>query len=412
MNISIAVVQMSSEFGWGMRTQARVLSCFFYGYVATQVPGSVLAAHFGGERVLAAVVFSFSTLSILSPVAAAHSVPALLACRVSLGLAEGMAEPTIYHILSRSVSPTERGRMVGLLGMWNMLGTVVALCVSPLLQTWFGWHSTFYFFGALGYVWVAAWCSPLLGVAGMPGNDAGTGSGTGSADDAEATELLPTGHEGTRAYMHGRSRRWRIALAMCTHRASGVVFLSHFCLSTAHWIATMWLPTYFAKRWHMRGVGLSLTMMPHVCMMLALPTSGSWADALLQRGHMTPLRLRRTFNSVGFTLAACFFLLVPLARSPTQAMLALSAALASSMLTVSGYELNKFELAAPQLVGMLHGISQTVGNSAGVVSVQAAAAIVEATGSWDLVFVAVAVALLTAAAMFHAFSSTQRLFDV
>ena len=50
-NIAIAIIPMSKEFGWDPATEGAIFSCFFYGYMATQILGGYLADRFGGKWV-------------------------------------------------------------------------------------------------------------------------------------------------------------------------------------------------------------------------------------------------------------------------------------------------------------------------------------------------------------------------
>lgn len=53
-NIAIAIIPMSKEFGWTPAIEGTVFSCFFYGYMATQILGGYLADKFGGKWVFGA----------------------------------------------------------------------------------------------------------------------------------------------------------------------------------------------------------------------------------------------------------------------------------------------------------------------------------------------------------------------
>ncbi len=50
VNISYAILPMSTEYGWDNATQGWVLSSFFMGYLATQLLGGWWAARIGGPR--------------------------------------------------------------------------------------------------------------------------------------------------------------------------------------------------------------------------------------------------------------------------------------------------------------------------------------------------------------------------
>lgn len=53
-NIAIAIIPMSKEFGWSPAVEGAIFSCFFYGYMATQLLGGYLADRFGGKWVFGA----------------------------------------------------------------------------------------------------------------------------------------------------------------------------------------------------------------------------------------------------------------------------------------------------------------------------------------------------------------------
>lgn len=51
MNLSIAIIPMSHQFGWNSSTAGLVQSSFFWGYALSQLPGGWLAKTFGGRSV-------------------------------------------------------------------------------------------------------------------------------------------------------------------------------------------------------------------------------------------------------------------------------------------------------------------------------------------------------------------------
>jgi len=51
VNLSIAIIPMSHQFGWNSSTAGLVQSSFFWGYALSQLPGGWLAKIFGGRLV-------------------------------------------------------------------------------------------------------------------------------------------------------------------------------------------------------------------------------------------------------------------------------------------------------------------------------------------------------------------------
>ena len=49
MNLSVAIIPMSHQFGWNSSTAGLVQSSFFWGYALSQLPGGWLAKIIGGR---------------------------------------------------------------------------------------------------------------------------------------------------------------------------------------------------------------------------------------------------------------------------------------------------------------------------------------------------------------------------
>ena len=155
--ISIAIIPMSADFGWTPEEQGRVLSSFFIGYLLTQVAGGWLAERYGGKIVLGFGVVFWSLFTLLTPVAAAGGLTALLVARVLMGIGEGITFPSIYAMFGRWIPESERSRAIGILFSTIPLGSVFALVATPWIVTHYGWEMGFYAFGAIGFVWWIFW---------------------------------------------------------------------------------------------------------------------------------------------------------------------------------------------------------------------------------------------------------------
>jgi MFS transporter, ACS family, solute carrier family 17 (sodium-dependent inorganic phosphate cotransporter), other len=103
INLSVAMVAMTAnkavehedgtvtherEFDWSSKQRGFVVSSFFYGYLVTQLFGGVIARKMGGHATFAAGIGVTAVLNLLTPIAAAWSIYALIAVRVIEGLSE------------------------------------------------------------------------------------------------------------------------------------------------------------------------------------------------------------------------------------------------------------------------------------------------------------------------------------
>jgi len=105
---------------------------------------------------MARVIF-WSLFTMLTPVAAAGGLTALLVTRVFMGIGEGIIFPSIYAMFGRWVPETERSRGIGTLFSTFPLGSVFALLATSWIVMHYGWEVSFYAFGAVGFVWLIFW---------------------------------------------------------------------------------------------------------------------------------------------------------------------------------------------------------------------------------------------------------------
>ena len=65
--MSVAIIPMAQNFGWSPSISGLVQSSFFWGYMASQVPGGYLASSMGGRRVLPTGVGIWSLATVALP---------------------------------------------------------------------------------------------------------------------------------------------------------------------------------------------------------------------------------------------------------------------------------------------------------------------------------------------------------
>ncbi|CAA6670428.1 unnamed protein product [Spirodela intermedia] len=149
VNLSVAIIPMSHQFGWNSSTAGLIQSSFFWGYAISQLPGGWLAKFFGGRKVLEVGVLCWSLATMLVPLVAGF-MPGLLLSRVLVGIGEGVSPSSATDLIARTIPLQERSRAVGIVFGGLSIGSVLGLLFAPPIIQNLGWESVFYIFGLVG----------------------------------------------------------------------------------------------------------------------------------------------------------------------------------------------------------------------------------------------------------------------
>ena len=393
VNISVAIIPMAEDLGWSPRTQGTVLSSFFVGYLMLQIVGGRLADRFGGKIVLGAGVLLWSLFTVLTPSAALAGFGVLLAARVAMGMGEALTFPSIYSIYGRWIPLQERSRAVGLANSGIPLGTIFALVATPYIVERLGWEWAFYLFGAVGVLWFVAW------------------QGLVTAEPSQHPRIRP---EELALIEAGAPTVGAGAppplTAFLVHAPIWAIIVAHFCSNWSLYVLLSWLPTFVNK-----GLGVDYSavgwfaMIPHVAAFFFYNIAGTLADRMI-RGGMDVGRVRKLMQTIAGGGLATALLIVGEVESAWAAIAVMSVGTALGAFASGGFAVNHMDV-APKHAGTLMGLTNTAGTVPGVIGVFVSGLILEATGSWALVFQVAAGITLFGLAFFLLFASGKRLID-
>jgi len=392
--MSVAVIPMAADFGWSAEQQGRVLSSFFVGYLLTQVAGGWLAERYGGKIVLGTGVAFWSLFTLITPVAAAGGMTALLVTRVLMGIGEGITFPSIYALFGRWIPLTERSRAIGILFSMIPLGSVFALLATPWLVAHLGWQWAFYLFGAIGFLWWAAWQRCTTRTPEQHPKVSAEELALIRGDAAEAPDDAPP-----------PAMRTLLRLP-----AVWAIIVCHFCANWGSYVLLAWLPTYINK-----GLGVDFaavgvfTMIPSLVSFFAMNGGGWVADRMIQSG-MDVTRVRKIMQTVGFGGSAAVLAGVGYVESVPLAIALMSLGNIFGGATAGGFGVNHLDI-TPRGAGIIMGLSNTAATIPGIVGVYVSGLILEATGSWTLVFQTAAGVFVFGLLFYLAFASSRKLFD-
>ncbi|KAF8017093.1 hypothetical protein BT93_H2342 [Corymbia citriodora subsp. variegata] len=392
VNMSIAILPMSQEFGWNSATVGLIQSSFFWGYLLTQIVGGIWADKIGGKLVLGFGVVWWSVATVLTPIAAKLGLPFLLVMRAFMGIGEGVAMPAMNNLLSKWIPVSERSRSLALVYSGMYLGSVAGLAFSPILIHKCGWPSVFYLFGSLGSIWFALW---LRKAYSSPKEDPGL--------TANEKRLILSG---------GMSKEplsvipWKLILSKPPVWA---LIISHFCHNWGTFILLTWMPTYYNQvlKFNLTESGL-FCVLPWLTMAIFANIGGWIADTLVSKG-VSITNVRKIMQSIGFLGPAFFLTQLSHVKTPALAVLCMACSQGSDAFSQSGLYSNHQDI-GPRYAGILLGLSNTAGVLAGVFGTAATGYILQ-RGSWDDVFKVAVVLYLIGTLVWNLFSTGEKILD-
>ncbi|XP_071908010.1 probable anion transporter 3, chloroplastic isoform X2 [Coffea arabica] len=350
--MSVAIVPLAAQHGWSSSFLGIVQSSFLWGYIFSSVIGGALVDKYGGKRVIAWGGALWSLATLLTPWAANHSTASLLAVRAFFGLAEGVALPSMNTLLSRWFPSHERATAVGISMGGFHLGNVVGLVLTPLVMSSIGISGPFILFSSLGLLWLTTWVYRVT-------NDPQDSSTIRKSElrliqagksDSSATKgkLPPLG------LLLSKLPAWAIILANVTNNwVFGVNLKQAAWFSAVPW-GTMAISGYIA---------------------------GAISDYLIKAGYSLTL-VRKIMQSIGFIGPGVSLLCLNFAKTPEVAAVFITVALSLSSFSQAGFLLNMQDI-APQYAGFLHGISNSAGTLAAIISTIGTGFFVQWLGSFQ-----------------------------
>eukprot|EP00850_Spirogloea_muscicola_P013487 SM000091S24645 [mRNA] locus=s91:543760:547187:- [translate_table: standard] len=388
-------------------------SSFLWGYLLTLVAGGALADRHGAKSVLAVGVALWSAATLVTPWAARHSLGALLTARAVMGLGEGVALPCMNKMMSRWVPPEERSRAVGMAMGGFHLGNVAGFLLAPVLMAVpeLGVAGPFLAFGLLGYAWLAAWSTghpnirreELLHItANRPVKSLEALCNNGRLASEEQAGLVVGG---------SASSNVGASLARVLSRApTWAIICANFINNWGYFVLLSWMPVYFVT---VLGVDLRraawFSAVPWATMAAAGLIAGAISDELVSR-RVSTTAIRKAMQTVGFLGPAVALWGLTKARTAQTAAVWLTAALGLSSFSQAGFLVNYQDI-GPRYVGLLHGISNTAGTAAGIMSTLSTGVLLGKLGSFQSVLTLMSSLYVLGTLIWLTFSTGELVFD-
>lgn len=397
VNLSVAIIPMSHQFGWNSSTAGLVQSSFFWGYALSQLPGGWLAKIFGGRKVLEIGVLTWSLATALVPVLAGF-MPGLVLSRILVGIGEGVSPSAATDLIARSIPLEERSRAVAFVFGGLSVGSVTGLLLAPPLIQNFGWEAVFYIFGILGIAW-------FLGFQFVKEEQPSFVADLISwSRTISSKKSLNTSLKDLDASL--KDVPWK---AFFQTRAVWAMIYTHFCGSWGHYTCLSWLPTYFSEELNLNLTEAAwVSVLPPLASIFVTTIASQLADNLIANGVETTT-VRKICQTIAFlSPAVCMTLSsLDLGIPPWEIVGILTGGLALSSFALSGLYCTHQDI-SPEYASILLGITNTVGAVPGIVGVALTGSLLDSTHSWSLSLFAPSIFFyLTGTIVWLAFASSK-----
>ena len=150
-NLSVTLPAITQELGLNPETATLLLTIFLIGYAFANFFGGILTMKYDPKYVVITMVFLWSLATIY--IGFSSSILALLACRLLLGVTEGVYWPQQSRFANDWFSDKERSRANSVIQFHGQfLALAIGFMILMPLEAAFGWRTVFIVTGLLGLV--------------------------------------------------------------------------------------------------------------------------------------------------------------------------------------------------------------------------------------------------------------------
>lgn len=336
----------------------------------------------GGKYIYGIGVLITAIFTLLTPIAAYNSLPALVLVRVLEGMGEGVTFPAMHAMLARWVPPLERSKFAAFVYAGANFGTVVSLPLSGWLCSldfMGGWPLAFYIFGVLGIVWFCFWMWLVYDTPHVHPRI--------SRDERNYIERAVQRVDDELADVVDEAIPWS-SIVTCV--PLWAILITQCGQSWAFYTQLTELPTYMKNIMHMNiEQNAVLSALPYLTSWMFAIGCSIFADWLLAKGYLTQKTSYKMWNTIASTIPSLGLLGVAWGGCDWRwVMIMLAGAGAFQGAVYPGNQMNHIAL-SPKYAGTMYGITNAAANTCGFMAPYIIGTIIsgnETLSQWRLVF--------------------------
>lgn len=331
-----------------------VNSAFFWSYAAMQIPlGWVVDRH--GVKWSYAVCFAL-WCAATAATGLVNGLTALILVRLVVGAAEAIVVPASWRWLRTNFAERQSGTAVGIYMLGSKIGPALGAPIAAWLIVRSGWRSMFLVLGLAGLLWLLPWIWSVADDRRRPP--------TAELSASESSSL-------TLGQVLASPLIWATMLVIFCYN-----YFTFYCMT--------WMPAYLVEQRGLSLENMGLYAFFSFAGIGLVALFGGWAADRLISGGADPIRVRKAFTIVGFTLASTV-VLGAYATSLNAALFWNVASLSGLGFATSNHlALCRLTLIPESAVGLVSGVQQVATAIAGIVAPVLTAWLLKVGGNYVL----------------------------
>jgi len=362
---AILAPQLQTEIGWSEIEYGYIVTAFQLSYAVGLLMVGKLIDFLGTKKgfILSIIVWSLAAMSH----ALARTPIGFGVARLALGIGESGNFPAAIKTISEWFPRKERALATGIFNSGSNIGAIVAPLLVPIIALNFGWQAAFILTGFLGFIWLFFW----LRLMNRPEEHPGINAAELDLIKADMEENL---EKPTSIWKIIRTRKvWAIAIGK-------------FLTDPIWWFFLYWLPKFLNTTYGLKLDKIGLPLIVTYLIADVGSIGGGWLSSHFLKMGWSINAARKT------TLLICAIMVVPIYwASGIDDLWPAVILIGLGMAAHTGWSANMYTLATDFFpkkdMGTVVGFIGMAGAVGGMLMASATGHLLEATGSYRILFV-------------------------
>ncbi|MEH7334862.1 MFS transporter [Neobacillus drentensis] len=379
-NLSVANPLISKEFGLSPLQMGVLLSAFLWPYALANLPAGWLVDKIGPKKMFTGAIVSWSIVSLLTAFTNSYSL--FYTLRVLLGISESPFFPAATKAINTWFSKKDRGTPLAIVNTGSQIANGIAPPLLTALMLAYSWKIMFVIIGAAGLVVMAIWWAVYR--------------------NPTKFELIEINKDEEEVKVDAAEKQigWG---GLFKYKSTWFMIIGNFGLVYTMWTFLTWLPGYLVAD---RGLTVLKTgwvaSIPFLMGIIGVPLGGIISDYFIRKGYQ-PIKARKIPLVCGAIVAACAVIPIPYVSGVTGAITLITIAYFASSVPTGVIWTLATDVAPKNMVASLGSIQNFGGFVGASLAPIVTGAIVQATGSFEHVFLVGAVLLVVSAVSYGIF---------